>query len=38
VPEILRQFNLKMTHDRKWTTSNRWFNKQTDIEVMVIRR
>ncbi|KAH4222840.1 hypothetical protein HBH64_162310 [Parastagonospora nodorum] len=38
VPEILRHFDLEMTHDRRWTTRNRWFNKQTDIEVKVTRR
>ncbi|KAF1939453.1 cytochrome P450 [Clathrospora elynae] len=38
VPEILRHFDLKMGHDRPWTTSNRWFNKQTDLIVKVVRR
>ncbi|KAL6706195.1 hypothetical protein ACN47E_005930 [Coniothyrium glycines] len=38
VPEVLRHFDLKMAHDRPWTTSNRWFNKQTDVIVNVTRR
>ncbi|KAH7112487.1 cytochrome P450 [Dendryphion nanum] len=38
VPEILRHFDLKMAHNRPWSTSNRWFNKQTDLLVDVERR
>lgn len=38
VPELLRRFNLEMAHDRPWTTSNRWFHKQTDLIVKVSRR
>ncbi|KAF2195063.1 cytochrome P450 [Zopfia rhizophila CBS 207.26] len=38
VPEVLRHFTLEMAHDRPWKTSNRWFNKQTDIIVKVKRR
>ncbi|KAF2790230.1 cytochrome P450 [Melanomma pulvis-pyrius CBS 109.77] len=38
VPEVLRHFNLTMAHDRPWTTSNRWFHKQTDVIVKVTRR
>ncbi|KAH9882373.1 hypothetical protein J1614_000609 [Plenodomus biglobosus] len=38
VPEVLRHFDLKMAHDRPWKTSDRWFNKQTDLLVNVTRR
>jgi cytochrome P450 len=38
VPEVLRHYDLKMTHERPWTLSNRWFNKQTGVIVKVTRR
>ncbi|EOA91723.1 uncharacterized protein SETTUDRAFT_152774 [Exserohilum turcica Et28A] len=38
VPEVLRHFKLEMTHDQPWTTSNRWFNKQTGLTMKFVRR
>ncbi|KAF2200696.1 cytochrome P450 [Delitschia confertaspora ATCC 74209] len=38
VPEVLRTFRMEMAHDRPWTTSNRWFNKQSDIIVKIKHR
>ncbi|KAH7067852.1 cytochrome P450 [Paraphoma chrysanthemicola] len=38
VPEVLRHFDLKMAHDRPWTTCDQWFHKQTGIIVKVSRR
>ncbi|OAL00128.1 cytochrome P450 [Phaeosphaeriaceae sp. SRC1lsM3a] len=38
VPEILRRFDLQLTHDRPWSTSNQWFHKQSGITVRLARR
>ncbi|KAH7413960.1 cytochrome P450 [Phaeosphaeria sp. MPI-PUGE-AT-0046c] len=38
VPEILRRFDLQMSHDRPWSTCNRWFHKQDGLAVRVKRR
>lgn len=38
VPEILRHFDVSMSHDRPWTTEDYWFHKQTGITVNVKRR
>lgn len=38
VPDVLRHFELELSHDRPWTTNNLWFNKQEDVLVRVKRR
>ncbi|KAL5113596.1 hypothetical protein ACEQ8H_008544 [Pleosporales sp. CAS-2024a] len=38
VPEILRRFDLHMTHGHEWTTLNRWFHKQLGLQVKLRRR
>ncbi|CAI6332382.1 unnamed protein product [Periconia digitata] len=38
MPEVLRHFDVSMTHSRPWKTDDYWFHKQTDIIVKLRRR
>ncbi len=39
IPFILQRYALKLKDPKQeWTTNNKWFNKQTGLEVLVKHR